>query len=46
LTEQDLLQRLTDLRAMPSETEWVEFKAAQSSFSFKEIGRIFLSAEQ
>jgi len=41
LTEQDLLQRLTDLRAMPSETEWVEFKAAQSSFSFKEMGEYF-----
>jgi ATP-dependent DNA helicase RecG len=41
LTEQELLQILTELRALPSETEWVEFKAAQSSFSFKEMGEYF-----
>jgi ATP-dependent DNA helicase RecG len=41
LTEQELLQILTELRALPSETEWVEFKAAQSSFSFKELGEYF-----
>jgi len=41
LTEQELFQTLTELQALPSKTEWVEFKAARTNFSFKEMGEYF-----
>ncbi len=36
---EDLLAVLHDLMALPTETEWVEFKEAKVTFDFDEIGR-------
>jgi len=36
---EDLLQVLYDLMNLPTETEWVEFKEAQTTFDFEQIGR-------
>ena len=41
MTDQELIQRLQELRSLPSETEWLEFKRAQTSFHFDEIGKYF-----
>lgn len=32
---------LNELRELPSETEWLEFKTATNSFDFKELGKYF-----
>lgn len=39
--ETDLLDLLEELRALPSETEWLEFKAAKNDYSFNKIGEYF-----
>lgn len=41
MTETQLLQKLDDLRSLPHETEWVEFKEAKNSFDFKKLGKYF-----
>jgi ATP-dependent DNA helicase RecG len=41
LTQEELKKLLDELGALPSETEWVEFKTAGSNFSFKELGQYF-----
>ncbi len=39
--DEQLLQVFDELRAMPRETEWVEFKEARNDFDFNEIGKYF-----
>jgi len=39
--EQRLIKLFNELRKLPSETEWVEFKEAKASFSFKKLGQYF-----
>jgi len=39
--DQKLIQLFGELRRLPAETEWVEFKEAKHSFSFKELGQYF-----
>ncbi len=41
MTQEELKNLLNELRGLPSETEWVEFKEAKTSFSFKELGQYF-----
>jgi len=41
MTEQELLNTLTDLRALPHETEWVEFKEANNNHDFRKLGKYF-----
>lgn len=40
-SQEQLEQMLAEYRQMPSETEWLEFKEAKTSFSFDELGRYF-----
>lgn len=39
--QEELRKLLMQLISLPSETEWVEFKAARSTFNFKELGQYF-----
>jgi ATP-dependent DNA helicase RecG len=41
MTEQELLLKLDQLRKLPHETEWVEFKEANQSYDFKKLGMYF-----
>jgi ATP-dependent DNA helicase RecG len=41
LTQEELKKLFVELKTLPSETEWVEFKEAKSSFGFKELGQYF-----
>ena len=41
MTKPEWIQRLTDLRALPSENEWLEFKQARQDFHFDELGKYF-----
>lgn len=41
MTEQQLIQKLTELRNLSGETEWVEFKTARNSFDFDDLGKYF-----
>lgn len=41
MTEHELRQILSDLRSLPAETEWFEFKEVQLNIAFKEIGQYF-----
>jgi len=41
VTEHELHQILSDLRSLPAETEWFEFKEVQLNFAFKELGQYF-----
>ena len=41
MTEQQLIQKLNELRALPAETEVVEFKEAKNDFHFDKIGKYF-----
>jgi ATP-dependent DNA helicase RecG len=38
---EQLVDLLNELRSLPSETEWVEFKEAKTNFSFKKLGQYF-----
>ena len=38
MTQEELKKFFDELKTLSSETEWVEFKEAKSSFSFKELG--------
>lgn len=40
-TPQQLEQKLFEFRQLPSETEWLEFKEAKTSFSFDDLGKYF-----
>ena len=41
MTQEELKKLFDELKTLSSETEWVEFKEAKSSFSFKELGQYF-----
>jgi len=41
LTPRELQRKLRELIALPSETEWVEFKEAASNFDFNKLGKYF-----
>ena len=41
MTQEELKKFFDELKILSSETEWVEFKEAKSSFSFKELGQYF-----
>ncbi len=41
MTQEQLQQKLTELRSLPGETEWVEFKSARNSFDFDDLGKYF-----
>lgn len=41
MTQEEMKGLLEELRTLPSETEWVEFKAAKSSFDFNKLGEYF-----
>lgn len=41
MTQEELKKLLEELRALPAETEWVEFKEAKNTFNFNEIGKYF-----
>jgi len=44
---QDELKKLLDqLRALPAETEWVEFKEAKNSFDFNKLGKYFFCKDK
>ncbi len=41
LMKSTIHKKLTELLALPSETEWVEFKEARQNYSFDKIGKYF-----
>ncbi|MFH1760695.1 MAG: RNA-binding domain-containing protein [bacterium] len=41
MTETELLLKLDELRALPHETEWVEFKEANTGYDFRKLGKYF-----
>ena len=41
MTKEELYKLLNELRSLPSETEWVEFKKAGNSYDFNKLGRCF-----
>ena len=41
MTPSEAETKLAELLAMPAETEWLEFKKAENSFSFDELGQYF-----
>jgi ATP-dependent DNA helicase RecG len=41
MTQADLQAKLDELRALPGETEWVEFKHAERNFHFDDLGKYF-----
>jgi ATP-dependent DNA helicase RecG len=41
LTQEELKKLLDEMKLLPSETEWVEFKEAKNTFHFDEIGKYF-----
>ena len=41
MTSTQLQTKLDELRALPGETEWVEFKRAETSFNTEELGKYF-----
>lgn len=41
MTEEELIEKLNELRVLPAETETVEFKKAETTFNFDELGKYF-----
>ena len=41
MNENDLISQLSNLLALPAETEWVEFKSAGGSYDFRKLGKYF-----
>ncbi len=41
MTQKELKKLFNELKTLSSETEWVKFKEAKSSFHFKELGQYF-----
>ncbi len=41
MIQEKLKKLLDDLRALPAETEWVEFKEAKKTFDFNKLGKYF-----
>ncbi|MDR4496628.1 MAG: putative DNA binding domain-containing protein [Candidatus Scalindua sp.] len=40
-SQEQLRQKLTEFRKLPTETEWLEFKKAENDYSFDKLGRYF-----
>ncbi len=41
MEERDLINKLEELRELPHETEWAEFKTARDDFDFHKLGKYF-----
>ncbi len=41
MTAQEMMHLLDELRSMPAENEWLEFKEARTSYDFDDLGRYF-----
>ena len=41
MTQEEFKNLLDELRTLPAETEWVEFKEAKNTFNFNDIGKYF-----
>lgn len=41
MSEVELLRLLDELRKLPHETEWVEFKEAIDNYDFRKLGKYF-----
>ncbi len=41
ISQKKLKKLLDELRSLPTETEWVEFKEAKNTFHFNNIGKYF-----
>jgi len=41
MTQDELERLLNELRALPAETEWLEFKAAKNNFDLDDMGKYF-----
>lgn len=41
MTQDDLKNLLEELRALPKETEWLEFKEARNAYDFNKLGQYF-----
>ncbi len=41
MIDEELVETLNELRALPAENETVEFKKAETSFSFDDLGKYF-----
>jgi len=41
MTKKELYELLNQLRSLPSETEWMEFKKAGNSYTFNKLGKYF-----
>lgn len=41
MDQAELLAKLNDLRSLPAETEWAEFKRAERSFQTEDLGKYF-----
>ncbi len=41
MTQDELKKILQELRKLPAETEWIEFKTAARNFNFNNIGKYF-----
>lgn len=41
MTQEDLQSKLASMMALPSETEWIEFKEARNDYHFDELGQYF-----
>ncbi len=41
MKKKELKRLLDELRFLPTETEWVEFKEAKNTFHFNNIGKYF-----
>ena len=41
MSEAELLRLLDELRKLPHETEWVEFKEAKDNYDFRKLGKYF-----
>ena len=39
--DEELIEKLSELRRLPAETEWIEFKAARHGFSENDLGEYF-----
>jgi len=41
MNQAELLRKLDELRRLPHETEWVEFKEAKNQYDFNKLGKYF-----
>lgn len=41
MTPEELKSKLAEMMALPTETEWIEFKEAKNDYHFDELGQYF-----